>query len=367
MDQVQNITSLESNNFPPRLIAQITLYCVLIITGCMGNLFIMFAVLNKTPRKISECFILNLAITDLGASAVSIPLDLTERVTGGFPFGSVLCYIVYPFQTVLMAVSVITLLLMSLERVRVVIRPLRPKLRMKGVMVAIAVSWILPIVVIIPYTLVLRLKDSQCTESWPEDWYVKVYTLTVFVMFYVVPLFVITVSYIRAGVKLHQELKRIQNMIFECRISRSQEMYSRKRALQKLRVIRIFVAAVAVFALCMLPTHMAWIWHDFRNGWRHPLFKDLLSFANIATYANSVINPFIFGTIKPSTLSRIKACCIGNINKTILENPLMLRTQYKRCCDAIKEPRHASMRVRGATTSSGTSPNVTVAICETIV
>ena len=226
MDQAGNDTSSQSSVFfSSLLIAQITLYCVLIIAGIVGNLLIMFAVLNKSPRKVSECLILNLAITDLGASTISIPLDLVERILGDFPFGSVMCYIVYPFQTVLMAVSVITLLLMSLERGRLVTKPFRPKLSRKGIIAAISVSWVLPILIIIPYTLVLSMKDRQCTELWPEEWYVKTYTMTMFFTFYVIPLLVITFSYVRAGVKLHEEMKRLQSLVFQSRISSSHEKY----------------------------------------------------------------------------------------------------------------------------------------------
>lgn len=348
MDQVGNNTSWElSKHFSAELVVQMIMYCILIITGTVGNLLIMFAVLNKKPRKTSECFILNLAITDLGASTISIPLDLVERATGGFPFGSELCYILYPFQTVLMAVSVITLLLMSLERVRVVLQPFRPKLQTKGIGIAIVVSWIFPILAIIPYTLVLRLKDSQCTELWPEQWYVKIYTMAVFFIFYIIPLVVIAISYIRASVKLHQEISGIQNLLFDNSISRSQRMHSQKRALQNMHIIKVFVMAVVAFALCMLPTHMAWIWHDFGNGRHHSSFRDLLSFANIATYANSVINPIIFGTIKPSTFANIKACCLGK--KTVIDNPLMLRIQYKRYCNAVRERANTTENVMGST------------------
>lgn len=56
---------------------------------------------------------------------------------------------------------------------------------------------------------------------------------------------------------------------------------------------------ILVFAICMLPTHVTWLWHDFGNGSENPygLFNKVATFSNILTYTNSLVNPFIFGSI----------------------------------------------------------------------
>lgn len=64
-------------------------------------------------------------------------------------------------------------------------------------------------------------------------------------------------------------------------------------------VVKAFVISVLVFAICMLPTHVTWLWHDFGNGSenRYGLFNKVATFSNILTYTNSLVNPFIFGSI----------------------------------------------------------------------
>ncbi|XP_068710069.1 neuropeptide Y receptor type 2-like [Montipora capricornis] len=277
-------------------VIQVMLYVAITIIGLVGNALIIITLLGRQTRRVGEYLILNLAITDLLTCTVSIPFDLAERLSGGFPFGSILCYLIYPLQTVLMAVSVITLLSMSLERHRVVMTPLRPRILPRTAKIAIAISWMVPCTVIIPYVLVLRLEGKQCMEKWPEDWYVKVFTLTNFALFYVVPLAVITFSYIRAGMKIHKELQRLDYLMEESH--RSQVNYTKRRTLQKMRTTKVFIVAVGAFLICMLPTHASWIWHDFGRGWESAYFKDVLIFSNILMYANSASNPFIFGSLR---------------------------------------------------------------------
>ena len=297
----------EMNGFSAIEIIQLVLYVAITIVGLVGNSMIIITLLGRQTRRVGEYMILNLAITDLATCVISIPLDLAERLSGGFPFGSILCYLIYPFQTVLMAVSVITLLSMSLERHRVVMTPLRPRVLPRTAKMTICISWIVPCLVLIPYALVLRFEGRQCMERWPEDWYVKVFTLTNFALFYVIPLTVIAFSYIRAGLKIRKELNRLDYMMADSH--RSQVQYTKKRTLQKMRITKVFIVAVSAFLVCMLPTHAAWIWHDFGQGWESKYFQDVLIFGNILMYANSASNPFIFGSLKNIKSSKCFACC----------------------------------------------------------
>lgn len=288
---------------------QMTLYCTIIVIGSLGNGIICWNVFTNKQRRISEYLIANLAVTDLATCLISVPFDFIERVTGDFPFGSIMCFMVYPFQTILMAVSVITLLCMSLERYRIVMAPLRPRMTAQMAKFSIFLAWAVPAIVITPYALVLRLEGKHCLENWPEDWYVKVFTLSVFVLFFVIPLFAIGFSYIRAGRKLQRDLVRFKKM--GDTHSRTHALYAQKRALQKLKITKIFILAFVVFTICMLPNHVMWLWHDFGNGWKNKHFREILVFSNILTYVNSAIDPFIFRQISiqiGSTVRGIELC-----------------------------------------------------------
>ena len=296
-----------SSQIPVIRIIEIILYFAISITGITANGMIFHTLFSRNSLRVGEYLILNLAITDMATCTLSIPFDLAERLVGGFPFGSILCFLVYPLQTVLMAVSVITLLSMSLERRRIVMKVLRPRVLPKTAKIAICVSWIAPTLVIIPYALVLRLDGEHCLERWLESWHVKVFTLTNFTLFFVIPIAVIASSYILAGRTLRKELQKLDDMLDGTERSRSE--YIKKRTLQKLKVTKVFVTAVVAFFFCMLPTHLVWIWHDFAQGIRHEHFKDILIFANILMYSNSTLNPFIFRSVRGRAFTRLVACC----------------------------------------------------------
>ncbi|XP_078357028.1 bombesin receptor subtype-3-like [Oculina patagonica] len=315
-----------STQFSAIRIMEIILYFTISLVGITANTMIFHTLLSRNNLRVGEYLILNLAITDLATCAVSIPFDLAERLAGGFPFGSILCFVVYPLQTVLMAVSVITLLSMSLERRRVVMEPfVRPRVLPKTAKIAIFVSWIAPTLIIIPYALVLRLDGENCLEKWSESWHVKVFTLTNFTVFFVIPIAVIAASYTMAGKKVRKELQNLNDM-FEG-TNRSRKEYIKKRTVQKSKVTKVFITAVVAFFVCMLPTHLAWIWHDFAQGSEHPHFKDILIFSNILMYLNSALNPFIFRSVRGKSFTRLITCCCKKFN----ENSATSSGYFPRC------------------------------------
>ena len=317
-NQNDNVSASSSlTQFSAIKIIQIILYFITSFVGIAANSMIFHTLLSRNNPRVGEYLILNLAVTDLATCAVSVPFDLAERLAGGFPFGSIMCYVVYPLQTVLMAVSVITLLSMSLERRRVVMEPFaRPRVLPKTTKIAILVSWIAPILVIIPYALVLRLDGKNCLEKWSESWHVKVFTLTNFSVFFVIPIAVIAASYIMAGRKVRKELQKLEHML-EGKADRSisHREYLKKRTMQKLRVTKVFITAVAAFIVCMLPTHLVWIWHDFAQGDKKTYFQDILIFSNILMYLNSALNPFIFRSVRGKSFTWLTVCCCKKFSK----------------------------------------------------
>ncbi|XP_068759556.1 neuropeptide FF receptor 2-like [Montipora capricornis] len=294
------------------MILQLLFYFIIILVGSVGNALICLAILSRKKRKTSEYFILNLAITDLAASIISIPLDIIERLSGYWPFGSFLCKIVYPLQTILMAVSVSTLLAMSLERHRAIMYPLKPRMKGRKATIVIVVIWLGSTLLVFPYISVLGHDGVSCLENWPGPHYAKAYTTSVFTMLYLCPLCGITVAYIRIGRKLYRDIKKIKIVVADSERSLIGKQMLRTRAHRNVRIVKIFVTAVVAFALCMLPNHIVWLWHDYGKGFESEYFFDVIVFANILVYANSCINPFIFGTLQARCRNGFKGFIRGS-------------------------------------------------------
>lgn len=297
-DAAVNISGSAGSKVDHFLVPQLVSFVLIITITIVGNFLICWIELKRKLRKSSGFFIINLAVSDLAVGFVSIPLDITEQLTNGWPFFAFMCKVVYPLQTVLMAVSVITLLCMSVERYRAVLTPFKVK-PSDGFIVGVIVSvWVMSILLVIPYTLVLRMKDGNCVEVWPSQVHVKIYTTSVFALLYLLPLTLITICYTKIGLYLNKEVKRWRSMskYYGKSIRQVRRLWNARHR-QNIRIIKVFVAAVMAFAICQLPTHVIWLWHDFGNGSKWKYLYDVLPFCHILTYLNSAIDPFIFGSL----------------------------------------------------------------------
>lgn len=278
-------------------IVQLMCFPLIIAFGLIGNTLICVAVRRRSRLRIIDCFILNLAATDLATCLISIPFDFVEVLLGNWPFGSFLCKVVYPLQTILISVSVYTLLCMSLERRRAIIRPFKPKVKVYRVFVVIFLLWIFSVFLVAPYIVILDVgyvnNTSLCKEHWLQDVHAKAFTLSLFVVIFLLPLFAITANYVTISSKLWKDIQRIRKAIGEVP-SQGKKHLIKARAQRNMRIVKIFVLAVVVFALCMVPYHIMWIWHDYGSGSNYKHFHTILVFCNIVTYSNSAINPFIF-------------------------------------------------------------------------
>ena len=299
--QINNSNNTETTNIELSMelltVIQITCYSVIIVIGTIGNLMLIINLAPERNRKTSQYFILNLAVVDLLTCTLSIPFDITLLVPGGpWPFGRVMCRLVYPLQTVFMAVSVSTLLCMALERHRAILYPLKPKITGTVIKLVIFLVWAISVGLVSPYAAALKMKDGECVENWPSNdpRYPKAFTLCVFLILYLSPLCVITVAYARVGLRLRANSLKAELLVGT---NRDKNRLSKFRTRRNIRIVKFFVLAVVAFAVCLLPFQVMWMWSDFGNGqkWKH--FNTFLTFANVMVYANSAVNPYIFGAL----------------------------------------------------------------------
>lgn len=289
---------------------QYVFYAIIVIVGLTGNSLVCKVILAQRRRRSNEYFILNLAITDLGTCGLSVPFDIAEQLSGKFLLGDFLCRVIYPLQTIFMATSVFTLLCLSIERYKAIVLPLQPKIRRTTVKLMLLATWLISLGVVVPYISVLNFDSTsqQCLENWPSNpLYVKVYTCSVFIVLYLIPLSIIIICYLKVLFRLYRDKSHIVRLMGGKRRSHSERLI-RQRAEQNLHMVKLFVTAVTAFAICFLPFHVLWLWNDFGNGSKNPHFGITLEFCNILAYSNSIINPFIFGKLE------LRGICSGKLN-----------------------------------------------------
>ena len=116
----QNGSFTEQYVFP--FYAEVCFYiiqCILSVLGLFGNILVILSVRRNPHMKksISNLFIQNLAIADVGVLAIShtfiLGLEIKNFV---WPFGEFCCRVMFPFSDSLYGVSIWTIVAISFHR-----------------------------------------------------------------------------------------------------------------------------------------------------------------------------------------------------------------------------------------------------------
>ncbi|XP_022797473.1 galanin receptor type 1-like [Stylophora pistillata] len=286
---------------------KIALYVAIFILSCIGNSLVAIVILGATGmRTTPNLLVLNLAFCDLFTPALSIPFDLAlEELNQAWPFGRVMCKILWPFQTALSTSSSLTLAVISLDRFRALARPLSERPSSMRIVKTVVAIHVFSTILCIPYFITLQYKSSpkSCTETWPPG-YSQVYTIVLFLFQFALPLTTMSVSYLLIYRSLRSNVTmlfsestrsyRHQHHTISNNSTSSKEESELKRREQNIHLAKIFVIVVVVFAIGMSPNQFFWLWVDFGRGAENRLFHYISVMCRLFTYANSVLNPFIY-------------------------------------------------------------------------
>ena len=294
--------NLESMEFR---IIKIILYVLILILSCVGNSLVAFVILRaRGMRTSSNLLILNLAICDFITPTLSIPFDLAyEELHYVWPFGKAMCKVLWPFQTVFSTSSSLILAAISVDRFRTLVKPLSWHISLRNFVPLVLTIHAFSICLCAPYFVVLSYNASEksCHESWLDVRYKHAYTIGLFLCQYALPLIIMSIAYILIYHSLRSNLVRLFSMdperrsrTFSTESTLSKGSMDFRRKEQNIRLAKMFVIVVVVFAISMFPNQILWIWIDFENGMEHHLFHYISVVCRFCTYANSVFNPFIY-------------------------------------------------------------------------
>ena len=227
-------------------------------------------------------------------------------------------------------------------RFRLLMHPFTPRLTKTQIKFIIFSIHLLSLSIIVPYITFLKLEDQECLERWPALGYRQAYTIVLFMAQYALPLVFMTTVYSFALVKLYNVTSNATQMrmgesqnarktsasspkvsICSRKISASSQFtetnnnasgsrkggrirrlssrvaYNMRRGIEvdaNVRVTKMFIAIVVIFAIFMLPNQVVWLWTDFGGGQHHSRLNTIKIICWLFTYTNSVCNPVIFIT-----------------------------------------------------------------------
>lgn len=223
--------------------------------------------------------------------------------------GTITCKALFYVMPVSIAATVLTMLIISIDRFYAVFYPLRGKLFRKPRFLS-AIIWILSLVLMIPYAFYSEVDFDigqnvyVCLQfsSRADPYVVKIFQICLFVVLYALPLFTMAVLYVLICRKLW--LRKIPGNIS-----------STNRAvmeMSKRRVVRLVAILVVVFALCWFPTYVNHYFWFVRPEHYHKVRIEIYFVFAWLAHANSAINPCLYVILSGSfrrELASALACC----------------------------------------------------------
>ena len=301
----QNVSEAFNLEYSEFRITKISLYILIFTLSCIGNSLVAIVIIRARGSWTSaNMLILNLALCDLVLPTLSIPFDFAlEEGNYIWPFGSGMCKVLWPFQTAFSTSSSLTLVAISLDRYRTIGKPLSRRVSTGKVPVFLSTIHVISISLCIPYFIALGYHEAEgyCVESWSNFHHRQAYTIVLFLCQYALPLVTMCVAYllIYRSLRLNTAIlfsadRKSERRRNSSRLSTNMDDMEFKRKEQNIRLAKMFVFVVVVFAISMFPNQVLWLWVDFGNGAENKFFHYISVVCRLFTYANSVLNPFIY-------------------------------------------------------------------------
>lgn len=268
-------------------------YIATFAIGLIGNLLVLIVIVAKRAKKtVNDLFIMNLAVSDL-----TLIFFLPLHIYGMFytiPVNAFFCHFIRPLMTVSFFVSVYTLTSMAIHRCHVILNPFKQEMRHKSAVLWITLLWLLSFTNVLPLMIVtIPRTATECFENWPSLDHRRAYTVALCILQYVLPLVIIAIAYVKIGLDLNRPCS--PRSVKTPRAAHSLENQARRR--ENFKVTKTLAIIVIIFAVCMLPSQMAWILLDFGNKKQRNMAAVIFKFSLVLTVFHSCLNPLVYGSI----------------------------------------------------------------------
>ncbi|XP_066488902.1 neuropeptide Y receptor type 2 [Tiliqua scincoides] len=270
-------------------------YCAIILLGLLGNSLVIHVVIKfKSMRTVTNFFIANLAVADLLVNTLCLPFTLVYTLLGEWKLGPVLCHLVPYAQGLAVQVSIVTLTVIALDRHRCIVYHLESKISKRISFLIIGVAWVgsallaSPLAIFREYfflELNHNFKMVICAEAWPKEGHVNfgtVYSISMLLIQYVLPLVIISYAYIRIWCKLKNHVSP----------GAGNDHYHQRRR----KTTKMLVCVVVVFAVCWLPFHLFQLVSDIDSKVLHlQEYKLIYTLFHVIAMCSTFANPLLYG------------------------------------------------------------------------
>ncbi|KAM9861297.1 gastrin-releasing peptide receptor-like [Aulostomus maculatus] len=299
-----------------------SVYGVISVLGLIGNITLIKTFCSaKSNPNVPNLFMSSLALGDVLLLVTCAPVDASRYLSEEWLFGRLGCKVIPFIQLTSVGVSVFTLTALSADRYRAIVKPLDIQTSRSATCIVLraALIWLFSLVLAIPEAVFSDLHTftiSSTNESfvtcapYPHagELHPKIHSTASFLIFYIIPLLVISVYY-----------SFIANSLMRSASSLPVEgnMHARRQVESRKRLAKIVLVFVGLFAVCWLPNHVIYLYRSYHYS---QVDTSLVHFvcsivARILAYTNSCLNPFALYLLSKSFQKQFnqQLCCCCHV------------------------------------------------------
>lgn len=218
----------------------ILLYAVISVLGLVSNIIVVAILMrHRAMHNITNIFVMALATSDIFLCTFNMPIQAYYEIKETSMLSTSLCRALFASFGLPMYMSSLTILLIATDRYRIIIYPLRPRMRhgtAACLLVGIMVFSLINAVPVAIYTYAENpATHVYCVERWPDKTMRFVYSMMIFTVQFLCPLVVTGILYLRIYWRLRERA------------------FKKKDADRKKRTNKILMAIVICFAICWSP------------------------------------------------------------------------------------------------------------------
>ncbi|XP_077148926.1 neuromedin-B receptor [Ranitomeya variabilis] len=294
-----------------------SLYLIIIMVGLLGNVtLVKIFITNSAMRSVPNIFISSLAAGDLLLLVTCVPVDAFRFFFEEWMLGEVCCKLIPSIQLTSVGVSVFTLTALSADRYKAIVNPMDIQTSSAVLWTCIKATaiWIISMLLAVPEAVFSEVAHINGSDNvsftacipYPQndDMHPKIHSVLIFLVYYLIPLTIISVYYYHIARTL---IKSAHNIPGEYSEHSKRQMETRKR------LAKIVLVFVGCFALCWCPNHVLYMYRSFNYNEIDPSLGHMIItlVARVLSFSNSCVNPFALYLLSESFRRHFNSqlCC----------------------------------------------------------
>ncbi|XP_076754216.1 RYamide receptor [Xylocopa sonorina] len=302
------------------------LYGSISVLAVVGNFLIMWIIAtSRRMQNVTNFFIANLALADIVIGLFAIPFQFQAALLQRWNLPHFMCAFCPFVQVLSVNVSVFTLTAIAIDRHRAILKPLSAKPSKMTAKIVIAGIWFIAGSLATPMAIAHRVimvpeTSSTSTESYKpfcrhvilSDNSMLIYMGLLVFLQYLTPLSIISCVYARMALRLwgnkapgNAEGSRDANLMKN-----------------KIKVIKMLIIVVALFAICWLPLQTYNVFQYFHPEINEYEYIHYIWFScDWLAMSNSCYNPFIYGIYNEKFRREFQQRCSCTTRKLSTAHP----------------------------------------------